>query len=122
MAAGVLEKPVDRTTTSRPAPGSSAAAWIDGRHARVARTDVHRTIWTCTIDRGTALESNYLAAVVDAIGDRERVLILGQDPEALALERAYVAIYRRPDRLVDVEPGGPVGERELVERVLELVG
>lgn len=122
MAAGVLERPVDRTAAARPAPRSSAAACIDGRQARVARTDVHGTIWTCLINRGNALESAYLAAVVDAIGDRERVLILGRDPEALALERAYVAIYRRPDRLVDVEPAGPVGERELVERVRELIG
>jgi hypothetical protein len=35
----------------------------------------------------------------------------------LALEREYVSIFRRPDRLVDVEPSGPVGRDELVERL-----
>jgi hypothetical protein len=38
----------------------------------------------------------------------------------LALEREYVAMYRRPDRLVDVEPAGPVSSEDLVDRLRTL--
>jgi hypothetical protein len=39
-----------------------------------------------------------------------------------ALERQYVAIYQRPERLVDVEESGPLTRHELVERLRELAG
>jgi hypothetical protein len=77
-------------------------------------------ISTCEIDRGVEPELSYLAIVVHAIGDRERVLIMGPSSTRLALEREYVAIYRRPDRLVDVEPGDAVDRVELVRRLCEL--
>jgi hypothetical protein len=49
-------------------------------------------------------------------------MILGPGTDRLALEREYVAINHRPDRLVDVEPAGPVDVSELVNRVRELAG
>lgn len=65
-------------------------------------------------------EQPYLAQVVRAIGDRQRILILGPSSIRLALERDYVAIYRRPDRLIDVEPGGLFSPDDLVDRVRTL--
>jgi hypothetical protein len=40
----------------------------------------------------------------------------------LALEREYVAIHHRPDRLVDVEPSGALAPGDLVRRLRELAG
>jgi hypothetical protein len=101
---------------------SSAAVWIDGRSALIAMMEPDGRISTCEIDRGIEPELSYLAIVVHAIGDRERVLILGPSSTRLALEREYVAIYRRPDRLIDVEPGDVYDRGELVQRLYELAG
>jgi hypothetical protein len=96
---------------------TSAVAWIDDGGAIVARTGSNGHETTCEITRGSLPEPAYLAIVVRTIGDRERVLILGPGPARLALEREYVSIYHRPERLVDVEPSGPVGRDELVTRL-----
>jgi hypothetical protein len=95
----------------------SAAVWIDGRVAIVARMGDDGVASTAEIERGSEQEAAYLALVVRAIGDRERVLILGPSSVRLALEREYVAIYHRPERLVDVEPAGPMDAAALVERL-----
>ena len=110
----VAQMPV---ATSVGSASPSAIAWIDDGTAIIARVgpDGHQS--TCEITRGSLPEPAYLAIVVRTIGDRERVLILGPSSMRLALEREYVSIYRRPDRLVDVEPSGPVGRDELVERL-----
>jgi hypothetical protein len=78
-------------------------------------------ISTCEISRGWLSRSSYLAHVVRVIGDRQRVVMLGPGSDGLALEREYVAMFRRPDRLVDVEPAGPVSADELVDRLRTLV-
>ena len=59
----------------------------------------------------------FLARVVDEIGDRDRVLILGPDAMRVELEREYVAIFHRPDRILDVEASGPTEQDELVRRL-----
>lgn len=102
-------------TEGRPA----AVAWIDRSHAVVARTEGsgERRL---TVRAGSSAEGPYLARVVDAIGDRERVLILGSDPLRVALEREYVAIHHRPERLVDVELAAPVDGAELDRRLATL--
>ena len=102
------------------AAASSAVVWINGRQAIVAGVSHDGGISTCEITRGWMREQPYLAQVVRAIGDRQRVLILGPSSIRLALERDYVAMYRRPDRLVDVEPAGPFTSEELVDRVRTL--
>jgi hypothetical protein len=102
------------------AGASSAAIWVNGRSALIALMDSDGQISTCEIDRGIEPELSYLAIVVHAIGDRERILILGPSTTRLALEREYVALYRRPDRLVDVEPGDVFDRGELVQRLYEL--
>jgi hypothetical protein len=94
--------------------------WINGREAVVAATGPDGMIELSAVERGIRSEPVYLSKVVRRIGDRERVMILGPGSARLALEREYVALYRRPDRLVDVEPSGTIDEEDLVERVRAL--
>ena len=102
------------------AAAPSAVVWINGRQAFVALMSYDGHITTCEITRGCLTRSSYLAQVVRVIGDRQRVVILGPSSDRLALEREYVAIFRRPDRLVDVEPAGLVAPDELVDRLRTL--
>ncbi len=108
----------DPTRSAVAAP--SAVVWINGRRANVVAMNSDGRISTCDISRGRLPEGSYLAQVVRAIGDRQRVVILGPGFARLALEREYVAMFRRPDRLVDVEPAGPVSSEELVDRLRTL--
>jgi hypothetical protein len=100
----------------------SAVVWIDARRAVVATMNEKGRISSRALDRGDDPEAPFLARVVHAIGDRERVIMLGPDMVRLALEREYVAIFHTPDRLVDVEPSGPVYKDQLEDRVRELAG
>ena len=102
------------------AAAESAVVWIDAREAVVAAMSYDGHVTTCEINRGWLPEPSYLAQVVRVIGDRERILILGPSSVRLALEREYVAMFRRPDRLVDVEPAGLVSRDELVDRLRTL--
>lgn len=105
--------------TSRMSP-PSAVAWIDDQQAIVARMDSDGRISTCEIERGGERELPYLSLVVHAIGDRQRVVILGPNRARLALERHYVARFLRPDRLVDVEPARAADRFELIDRLRAL--
>jgi hypothetical protein len=98
----------------------SAVVWIDDSKAIVATMSDDGRVSTCEFERGWLPEVAYLAQVVRVIGDRERVAILGPSSMRLLLEREYVTVFHRPDRLVDVEPAGPVPADELVERVRAL--
>jgi hypothetical protein len=97
-----------------------AVTWVGEESASVARTNPEGTITTCDIERRGAPEPIYLAMIVRAIGDRDRVVILGPGDMRLALEREYVAIHHRPDRLVDVEPADAGDRERLVERLRTL--
>ena len=116
----VAEPVSTESTRARDAARTCAVAWINGRGANVARIDLDGAVSTRTIERGSEPEPLFLDLVVRAIGARERVVILGPSSVRLALEREYVAIYQRPDRLVDVEPARPVSEGELIARVRQL--
>jgi hypothetical protein len=105
---------------AREATAPSAVVWINGRQAVVAAMSHDGRISTCEISRGWLSQPAYLALVVRLIGDRQRVVILGPSSVRLALEREYVAIFRRPDRLVDVESAGSVSSEELVDRLRTL--
>ena len=98
----------------------SAVVWINGRQAFVALMSYDAHLSTCEITRGCLSRSSYLAQVVRVIGDRQRVVILGPSADRSALEREYVATFRRPDRLVDVEPAGRLAPDELVDRLRTL--
>jgi hypothetical protein len=115
--------PAPLPVTSRPA--SAATVWIDLRHALVGRTTADGTVELVELARPSRLDEpleQWIAVVADAIGDRQRVLILGAGPLRLALEREYVAIFHRPDRIIDVEPSGGIDRDELIRRVKELAG
>ena len=108
--------------TSRESKGRrpSAVVWINERHAIVARTEGDDTISMAEIDRGAEAETLYLAHVVHEVGNRERLMIVGPSPVRLALEREYVAISHRPDRLVAVPRSVREGGAEIVDRLRRL--
>lgn len=95
----------------------AAAVWLDANHATVARRDVDGRVSTVEVERGALAEAAYLGHVVSVIGDRKRILILGPSSPRLALEREYVAVFKRPDRLVDTEDAGPTDAPALVKRL-----
>jgi hypothetical protein len=106
---------------------SGAVVWLNLREAVIARTaaDRDRAIGesVLSIERGPIEpQASYLSRVVHELGDRERVVILGPGIARLELERSYSSIYQRPDRLVDVEPSGPVLPQDLLARLNGLCG
>jgi hypothetical protein len=101
-------------------PVVSAVAWTNGREAIVATMAGDGEIFTCEINRGQSSELSYLALVVHALGNSDRVAILGSSTARLALEREYVAIFHRPDRIIDEEPTGAVDTSSLVARLRAL--
>ena len=101
----------------------SAVAWIDDRHAYVATNAATGDLLFSEIrprDGASDEDPTYVVRVADAIGDRERVAIMGPDSNRLALERAYVTIFHRPDRLIDVEPSSLADRIEIAERLRQL--
>jgi len=115
MATPQILDPVEHRTAT-----PSAVVWINGRQAVVATMNADGHISTYDVNRGLESEPAYLALVVRAIGDCARVVILGPSSARLALEREYVAIFRRPDRLLDVEPAGAIDLESLVDRLRAL--
>ena len=99
-------------------PGST----ID--HAVVARNadDGAVTVTEVSHPGPSGSDATYLARVVDEIGDQERLVTCGPERHRLALEREYVTIYHRPDRLLDVEPSGPVDRAALVAGLQDAPG
>ena len=110
-----------RDQVSSPTVTPSAVVWINRRRAMVATMSRDGRVTTCEISRGWLPDRAYVAQVVRVIGDRQRVVILGPSSVRLALEREYVSMYQRPDRLVDVEPAGAVELQNLVDRLRTLV-
>ena len=54
------------------------------------------------VDREADPEASYLLRIIHEAEDCERLVVMGPDASRVAFEREYVAIYRRPDRLIDV--------------------
>ena len=112
--------------TELPAPRAthvpSAVAWIDEDSAIVARSSGAGAVSTCEITRGGEPEPSYLAIVVRAIGDRDRVVILGPSDLRVALERAYAQTDSRRRRLVIVERGTHADRQSVTDRLRTLVG
>jgi hypothetical protein len=98
----------------------SAVTWINGRRALVAQISRDGRISSRELNRNLQSEAAFVASVVSTIGDQDRVLILGPGSIRLALEREYVSIYHRPERLVDVEPEGSLSPEALAERLRNL--
>jgi hypothetical protein len=94
--------------------------WIDEGQAIVVAISAAGRVSTCEITRGWLREAAYLAQVVQVIGDRQRVRIVGPGSKRRALERSYVALYPPRDRTIQVEPAGPLSTEELIDRVRSL--
>ena len=99
----------------------TAVVWINGRHAVVAVADDDVSgITSTTVERMIESEADFVGRIVGAVGDSERVMVLGPASLRLAVQRAYVAISHRPDRLVEVTRTGPIDAIELAERLRAL--
>ena len=120
-------QPTMRRTTSQSTLGhpSGAVTWIDSTRAVIARTGTSGGVSVKVVRPDPELVDElipFLARVVDEIGDRDRVVIMGPDAMRVELEREYVTIFKRPDRLLDVEASGPTQQSELVKRLEVLTG
>jgi hypothetical protein len=113
--------------TTRPDAGPSGAAvvWMGPDGAMVARRDAAGTVAiidvpgpSCRVDR----PGRYLVDVVDEVGDAARVVVMGSDALRLDLEREYVAIGHRPDRIVDVAPSDEIDRDAVLERLAATPG
>lgn len=109
-----------RPTMSATEP-HAAVIWVDGWHAIVARSEHGKRVIT-EVDRDADPEALYLLRVARQADDCDRVMILGPDATRLAFEREYVALYRRPDRLVDIEAAPSASTVELLDRLRWLDG
>lgn len=120
----------EQSAMSSPSAGRlrrrGAITWIDRHRAVVVKTTPEGSVEVGRVERDVPGDGRtYLARIAHEIGDQDRVVVVGPWPERTELERAYVAIYQRPDRLVDVEPAGPleasaVDEPTLVEALRTL--
>lgn len=110
---------MDTRMASHPAD-AAAVVWLDRTHAFVARAHEGHSVVT-EVDRDIDPESQYLLRVLHEADGCDRVVVMGEDPSRIALEREYVALYRRPDRLVDLGPAHAPARSELLDqlRVLE---
>jgi hypothetical protein len=98
-------------------PGHTAAVvWLDRSHALIARARQGLPAVT-EIDRELELESNYLLRIAREAEGCDRVVIMGPDASRIAFEREYVALYRRPDRLIDVGNMPTAQPRDLVQQL-----
>jgi len=98
-------------------PGHTAAVvWLDRSHALIARA--RKGVPAITeVEREQDLETNYLLRVAREAEDCDRVVIMGSDASRIAFEREYVALYRRPDRLIDVGLASTPEPRDLVQQL-----
>jgi len=86
-----------------------AITWVDRRRALIVKTAPDGSVEIGRVERDVPGDGRtYLARIVHEIGDRDRVVVVGPWPERTALEREYVAVYQRPERLVDLEPVDPL--------------
>lgn len=102
-------------------PGHQAAVvWLDRSHALVARGLEGQATIT-EVERASDPEPSYLLRIIHEAVGCDRLVVMGPDASRVAFEREYVAIYRRPDRLIDVGQVEDPREADLVDalRMLE---
>ena len=102
-----------------------AVAWVDHQTALIAHRAADGTAVVTELGHSPSLpddDPTFLTRIADVIDDADRVVILGPGDMRTRLEREYVTIWHRPDRLVDVEPSGPVGADDLIDRLARLEG
>ena len=89
------------TQLAGPTGRHAAVIWLDRSHALVARAIAGRPE-VVEVDRSFDGESSYLLRVIHEAADSDRLVVMGTDAARVAFEREYVALYHRPDRLIDV--------------------
>ena len=94
-----------------------AVVWLDEQHAIVARRDPADRISTTEVRRRQQPEPRYLASVVHEIAGQQHVLVIGPAPIRLALERRFVAVTHRPDRLISRSGTARAEGARLIESV-----
>jgi hypothetical protein len=104
------------TTPIATARHSTAVVWLDPSRAMVARTRAGRPEVT-DVDREHGPEASYLLRVIHEAANCDRVVIMGPDASRIAFEREYVALYQRPDRLIDLGIEATPQPRQLVDRL-----
>lgn len=104
------------TRLATPSEQYAAVVWLDRTHALVARLHEGRPEVT-EVDRSFDPEPKYLLRVLHEAADCERLVVMGSDATRIALEREYVALYRRPDRLIDVGQTTTPGTADLVDQL-----
>lgn len=97
-----------------------AVVWVDATRAIVASTEADGRVETEQIHRGAASETEFLAHVVHEIGNSPTVSVVGPGSVRLALEREFVAISHRPDRLVGIPASARFADMEILERMRRL--
>lgn len=110
---------MDTRSASHPTH-AAAVVWLDRSRALIARAHEGHSVVT-EVDRDLDPETQYLLRVAHEAAGCDRVVIMGADAARIAFEREYVALYRRPDRLIDLGPSIAPDRSDLVEqlRVLE---
>lgn len=108
-----------RESPATPELRPDAVVWVDERHAIVARAG-DGGIVTTEIRRVGQAEPRFLARVVHEIGGQEHVMIVGPQPIRLGLEREYVAISHRPDRLIAAPTSARGAGAEILDRIERL--
>ena len=92
-----------------------AVVWIDERHAIVAQRDPVGGISTVEVRRLQQAEPRYLGRVVHELAGQEHVMLIGAQPLRLALERRFVAMTHRPERLMPAAPAARIEGARLVD-------
>ena len=106
-------------TAAQSALQPDAVVWVDEQHAIVARAG-EGGIATTEVRRFGQPESRFLAHVVHEILGPEHVMVVGPLPIRIALERAFVAISHRPDRLIAVPRLARAAGAEILDRLERL--
>jgi hypothetical protein len=108
-------------TTSAPAnaPATSAVVFIEASRAVVGRARGGDRV-VIAIARRQEVETAFLGRVAHEIETADRIVVMGPSDERLALEREYVLLTHRPDRLVHDEAAVEMTRPEVLARLAEL--
>ncbi len=94
----------------------AALVWLDRSHALVAQAIPTGALVT-EVDRELDPEHSYLLRIAREVADCDRLVVMGPEAARIAFEREFVALCRRPDRLVDAGMELEPEPRELADRL-----